>query len=90
MIGLNKSFLDKLLIYMQSKLSKSNLPFTSEGRHKTGVEFQSFFGPETIELIKCFLKENSTPEAEDPLFPGEWHGYPEVFRGESRKTLGTL
>jgi hypothetical protein len=45
------------------------LDFTSEGRHKTGVEFRSFFGPETIELFKRYFKAEGTPEAEDPVFP---------------------
>jgi hypothetical protein len=64
------------------------LDFTSEGRHKTGVEFRSFFGQETIELIKRYFKENGTPKAEDPLFPVTDRAIQKYFAVRAKKILG--
>jgi integrase len=64
------------------------LDFTTEGRHKTGVKFRSFFGPETIELIKRYFKEHGTPEAEDPLFPVTDRAIQKYFAVRAKVILG--
>jgi integrase len=64
------------------------LDFTSEGRHKTGVEFRTFFGPETIELLKRYFKAEGTPEAEDLLFQVTDRAIQKYYAVRAREILG--
>jgi integrase len=64
------------------------LDFTSEGRHKTGVEFRTFFGPETIELLKRYFKAEGTPEGEDLLFPVTDRAIQKYYAVRARAMLG--
>lgn len=65
------------------------LDFTknSKWRHKTEVEFRTFIGSETIELLKRHFKINP-PEDNQPIFPVTDRAVQDYFARRAQKMLG--